>query len=231
MSTEVFNMFSLTLDTSEFDKTMDQYMKFQKRLPADVVNAKLYYIARNATMTTKAADKSKIENDMRAKATNYNAPLAAIIVNSQLGKMGEKGLTGEKMARAVEKLIKKRKNAVNFVRAGWKNAIVILEKYLRSNGELNTVRRWQTPVDKSTLRKKNFEKLGKSIPARIEQSPRAWGEIQNDVSDPKGNDKLNRIKIAGLQKAIDKEVQSMYIYLERKLNPVHRSFNEKMGWQ
>ena len=226
--------FSMTLDTKEFNRVLGDYMVFQKRLPADVVNAKLYYVARNATMTTKHSDKGTIEAELRGQAKEYNAPLAAVIVNSQLKAKGKKGLRGPSMERAIEKLIKQRKATVNFVRSGWKNAILMLETYMRQKGELNFVRRWAStaPVDKETLRKKNFEKLGKATVARIERSPRVWGEIQNDIGGAKGTNiaKLEHIKQEGLQKAINKEVASMRVYLERKLNPVHQVFNQKMGF-
>ena len=227
---------SITLDTSGFDKAMEKYMTFQKRLPADVINGKLYFIARNATMTTKAADKSGIETELRGPSRDYpDVPLAAIIVNTQLKAKGKKGLTGEKMATAMDKLIKKRKASVNFVRAGWKNAIKLLEAYMRAKGELNFVRRWQSsaPVDSATMKKKKFEYLGKATPAMVERVGRVWGEIQNDVHGKDGESNLahlEQVKQDGLQKAVDKEVRSMYIYMERKLNPVHREFNQKQGF-
>ena len=219
----------MRLDTREFNKVLDEYMTFQKRTPADVVNAKLYYVARNATMTTKATEPSKIESELMGPSKSYpDAPLGAIIVNSILAKKDKKGLTGSAMASAIEKLIKQRKRTINFVRAGWKNAIQILEQYMRSKGELNFARRYQPAADKATMRKRNVEKLGKATPARVEASTtRAWGEIENNVSDKEGSPRLDSIKEEGLQKAIDKETQSMRTYIERKLNPVHKEFNRK----
>jgi|ERR1041385_1626736 hypothetical protein len=225
-------MIEMSLDTTEFDKVFAEYMTFQKRLPADVVNAKLYYIARNATMTTKRASKDDIATKLHGKADKYNAPLGALIVNKQLKAKGEKGITGSRMARELEKLIKRRQRAINFVRAGWKNAIVILENYLRQKGELNFVKRWASsaPADKQTLRFKNFERLGKAHPALVErQSGRVYGEIQNDIGGKTPNAYLTQIKETGLQAAVNKEIASMRIYIERKLNPVHREFNRKQG--
>jgi hypothetical protein len=227
--------FTMALDTKEFDKVLDAYMVFQKRAPADVINTKLYYIARNATSLTKHSDKGKIETELRGKARDYDAPLAAVMINSQLGAKGEKGLYGPKMEKAISKLIRQRKASVNFVRSGWKNAIVMLEAYLRQKGELTFARRWQStaPVDKATMSKKNFEKLGKATVARIERGPRVWGEIQNDIGGKDSGHKaeLANIKQDGLQKAVDKEVASMRVYLDRKFNPVHQEFNRKMGFR
>lgn len=224
-------MIKFALDASQFNKAFDKYMTFQKRLPADVINAKLFYIARNATMLTKTTNKERIDSELRGNARSYDAPLAAVIINSQLGKEGKKGFTGSKMARAIEKLIKTRKSHVNFVRAGWKNAINILENYLRIKGELSFVRRYQNtaPVDKETMRNKNFEKLGKAIPARVEVGPRVWGQIQNDVSGKNARNlaNLEHVKLEGLQNAVNKEAASMIQYIERKLTPVHQEFNRQ----
>lgn len=224
----------MSLDMREFDKALNEYMKFQKRSIADVINAKLYYIARNATMTTKATTSTRIDSELKGGSRNYpEAPLAAILINKQLGSAGKKGLTGAKMSKAVEKFIKKRQASRNFIRAGWKNAIVILEKYLKVQGEYNFVRRWMasSPVDKDTMKKKGkFENLGKAIPAKITSSPRAWGEIENSVHGKDPSESLDRVKVEGLQKAINMEVRSMITYLERKLNPVHSEFNRKQGF-
>jgi len=135
------------------------------------------------------------------------------------------------MARELEKLIKKRQRAVNFVRAGWKNAIIILEDYLRKKGELNFVKRWASsaPVDKETLKFKNFQRLGKATPALIERQGRVYGEIQNDIGGKTPNAQLNQIKEQGLQAAVNKEIASMRVYIERKMNPVHERFNRKQG--
>jgi len=228
-------MFSLQVDTKDFDAVFADYMKFQKRLPADVVNAKLYYIARNCTSLTKTANSGRIRDELSVGSDRYpDAPLAAILVNKQLGKQNQKGLTGSKMARAVEKFIKNRIAHRNFIRSGWKNAIVIIEKYLRSKGELNFVKRWSStaPADKATMNKKNFEKLGKATPALVERSPRAYGEIQNDIGGPDGERNsaiLAKIKVDGLNAAIRKETASMITYLERKLNPVNREYSRKLG--
>jgi hypothetical protein len=229
--------FKMVLDTKDFNKVLDDYMVFQKRTPADVINGKLFYIARHATMTTKHADKEAIESELRGPSRDYpNVPLGAILVNKQLREQGKSGVSGESMTKAFEKLIKKRKQSVNFVRAGWKNAILMLESYMRSKGELQFVNRWKStaPLDKETMKKKGHEKLGKATVARVERGPRVWGEIQNDVSGTEGKGdkaRLHQVKQDGLQKAVDKEVASMRIYLERKLNPVHQDFNKKMGYR
>ena len=72
------------LDTREFKKVFEEYMKFAKKAPSEVINSKCFFIARNATFTTTAADKNKIREELNAPSEkNADIPLAAILVNKQ----------------------------------------------------------------------------------------------------------------------------------------------------
>jgi hypothetical protein len=221
-------MVKIAVDTKNFDMVLKEYMTFSKRSVADIINAKLYYIARNATMTTKHSDKGKIRSELEGPSHDYpSAPLGAIIINAQLGAKGEKGKQGAKMAKALEGLIKKRGSYINFVRSGWKNAIQEIEKYLKNKGEFRFVSRWaqNAPVNKETMKKKTTPNMGMAITAKIERGPRVWGEIQNNVTGKEAKPSMDLIKKEGLQKAVDKETASMRIYIERKLNDGAQRFN------
>lgn len=218
--------FRISLDTRAFNSTLNDYMQYQhKKTIVDVINTKLYYIARNATMTTRVSNKGRIEAELLAPSRDYpNAPLGGILVNKKLGK--GQGLYGNKMRVAINKLIARRKNSVSYIRSGWKNAIVVLEKYLEST---NAFRGSKPQVDSATMRKKNTEKLGKAIPARVSSSPRVYGEIENDVSSKLSSDTLELIKQDGLQKAINQEVASMKQYIEDKISNLNRATSKKLG--
>ena len=226
MIVEVFNMasgFTTTLDTRAFNRELESYMAFQKREIADVINTKLYYIARNATMTTKAADRGKIDAELRAPSRDYpNVPLAAIIVNKTLGK--GQGVEGAEMKAAVERLIRKRKASVNYVRSGWKHAIQILEKFIKASGGFRGQR---PPVDRKTMAKQDTDRLGSATPARPVGS-RVWGEIENKVGTQAKLSELEDIKQEGLQQAIDMEVSSMVEYIEKKLSKLNEATNERL---
>jgi hypothetical protein len=217
--------FKAVLDTRNFNRVWKPYLKFQKRLPEDIVDAKEFFIARNATQTTPSTTFSKIEAELTADSKTYpDVPLAAIIINSQLGKKGKKGLFGDKMKKAVEKLLKKRKQSINFIRSGWKNAIKLLEGALRSRGELTWANRngKGSKADSATMRKKTPPSFGGAIPAR-NYGGKAVGEISNNVH---GDNKptLDAIKQRGLQLALDMEVRSMENYIAKKVNPRHADF-------
>lgn len=217
-----------SLDLKNFNSVMKEYMTFSKRMPADAINTSLWFISRNATMTTKHSDKSKISTDLNQPSkVNPEAPLAAIIVNKQLGKQGLKGLTGSNMITAVNKLIKKRNSSINYIRSGWKNAIQILEQYLKSKGEFSFASRNSSlnfKPDSAVMKKQTPLTFGTARVARIEIQGRVWGEIENNVGS-KNTITLDPIKEKGLQEAVNKEEASKRIYIERKLNQAAARFN------
>src|ERR1051326_5363879 len=113
-------MVTVKVNTTAFDKAMQEYMKYSSRSLVEAVNQHAYYAARNATQTTHAADATKIKQDLEAMSKSYpNVPLAAILINIDLKKKGKKGLYGEKMRQAVEKFIRVRVAHRNFLRSGW----------------------------------------------------------------------------------------------------------------
>ncbi|SRR6266568_9293321 len=213
---------NIKVDLRGFNKAFKEYMEFNKRALPEIVNTKAYFIARNALGTTKAADKEHIREQLEAPSRNYpNAPLAAIIVNAQrqaTGKnaRGRKGLYGERMRRAIDRLIRIRQSHVNFVRAGWKTAMKQLAPYVRSKAG-----QAQIP-----LGIKERPMLGGSKHAP-ESSWLPKASIWNSARDKtgKGTEKIQTIIIEGLQEAVNKEVRSMKQYIERKLNEGIKRFN------
>ena len=223
-------MIKINIDTKDFDVAMKEYLQFNKRSVADIINAKLYYIARNATMTTQNSRADAIRTELNGPSVDYpSAPLGAIIINSKRGKAGLKGLRGKAMAKELASLIKSRIQSINFVRSGWKNGIRIIEQYLKSRGEFGYVRRNAkgSKADTKTMNKKTNYAMGTAKVAKIETGPRAWGEIVNSAISKAVTDsqKLQHVKELGLQKAVNQEVASMRVYIENKINSGAKRFN------
>ena len=131
----------------EFDKIFSEYQKWNKRQGADIVNAKLYFIALNAMQTTKTADKTKIATELMAPAQKYpTVPLAAILVNKQLTAKNKKGLNGLKMTEAIKRYIKKSISRTQFLRSGWIPAIKKLD-YWNKQGDISFVKRFSPASD------------------------------------------------------------------------------------
>lgn len=216
-------MFKATLDTRQFDKTLKEYMQFTKRSVAEVANAKCWFIARNATNTTKAVDRSKIDAELDAPSRiNPEAPLAAILVNKQLRGKGMKGVSGSQMQAAIKKLKAARKRSINFLRSGWLPAVRILEYHLKK-GDIQFSKRYAPKLNRQT--KQFGREKGAAIYARPERE-RTFAEIENAVyGGKKPSPRVHDLIVEGLQKAITQEVASMKTYIERKLNPEINKFN------
>ena len=207
-------MITVNVDTREFDRTFKQYMSYSKRSFAEACNQHAYYIARDAVLLTTGADKNVIRAKMEGPSASYpSAPLVAILVNSQLGKQGKKGLTGAKMTQAMERFIKKTQSHVNFVKSGWLPAIKILASVVPKKGGSKIPR----GTDKAG---RNFGGATKATEATF--SPIAW--IWNSISPTRNKSTVQKIVEEGAQKAMKMETNSMKIYIERKQQEASRKF-------
>lgn len=207
-------MVEIKIDTSKFDKALQEYMKYSSRSFVDAVNTHAYFIARNACSTTHAAEASKIKSDLEAMSKSYpNAPLAAILINRDLKKKGKKGLYGEKMKNAIEKFIRIRQSHRNFLRAGWLPAVKLLASFVPN-------KKGGSKIPANT--DKNGRDFGGAIPAQkssLFSNPIA--KIWNTTAgDPKSIGYVEE----GLQKAMDMEVESMKGYIYRKQEEASKKF-------
>lgn len=217
-------MINVKVDTKAFDRALEEYMKFTKRSVSEVVNAKAWFIARNAVLMTDKTHVSKIDAEMKSPSRDYPpAPLAAVIINSRAKAKGMKGLSGNAMKKAVQNMINARHKAVNFLRSGWLPAIRILELAVK-RGDINFSKRFAPKKDSSV---KQFGVDKGSAKWAKPNYERVFSEIENAVEGGnKGrNGRVHRILTSGLQKAINAEIASMRQYVERKLNPEINKFN------
>jgi hypothetical protein len=211
-------MVTVKVNTTAFDKAMQEYMKYSSRSLVEAVNQHAYYAARNATQTTHAADATKIKQDLEAMSKSYpNVPLAAILINIDLKKKGKKGLYGEKMRQAVEKFIRVRVAHRNFLRSGWIPAIKLLANIVPKRGG-NKI-----PVG-TDKKGRNF---GGAKPAQYSNSITNWNAIAsvwNSAVGKKADSKSIAYLEEGAQMAIDQEVESMRKYIERKQEEASHKF-------
>ena len=197
----------------EFNKVLNEYSKWTKRQPAEIVNAKLYFIALRAMNDTKTANKENIRTKLEAPSESYpDVSLAAILVNQQLGKKGKKGLTGPKMATAIEKLIKKEQSRTQFLRSGWLPAVKNLD-YYNKRGDINFIKRF-APKKPHGVRQYGKDK-GSCIFAK--ERINTWGRISNFVGYGKqATPTVNPILQTGLDNAVKAEIASMRTYITKK---------------
>ena len=216
-------MIKIKLDTKEFDKALEEYIQFSKKAPSEIINSKLFFIARQATFTTKAADKNAIRAELEAPSrVNPNISLAIVLSQKrEMAKNGQ-GLPTNKIASAVRKFIGARTRSVNFLRSGWIPGIRILENALK-RGDITFARRFAPQQNRAV--KEYGETKGNATYARP-NIDRPYGEIENQVQGSSNSDKVHEIISNGLDIAVAKEVASMRQYIERKYDERIRKFNK-----
>ena len=216
-------MMQVKVDMKEFNAALNEYMQFAKKAPSEILNAKCYYIARQCTFTTKAADKNEIRSELNAPSrTNSDVSLAVILTQKKAIEKNGSGYSGNALKKAVKRFISARIRSVNFLRSGWLPAIRILDNALK-RGDITFAKRY-SPRQNNAVKQYGADK-GSATWARINM-PRTFAEIENKV-DADGSSKAHEYMNIGLQMAVNREVQSMRQYIDRKYNEYIDKWNKK----
>lgn len=115
---------ALTLDLTRAEREFRKAVKFRllvgDRSFAEQMNMSGMMIARTMRLRSPIGDRGKIRTEMmQGSRVNPAAPLAAIIINSRLGKSGQRGLKGKAMREKVAAMTSARTRGVGTVRRGW----------------------------------------------------------------------------------------------------------------
>jgi hypothetical protein len=222
-------------DQEQFDAALSECVAKSSRTATEVVNSHAYYIARKACWFTHKADKTEIQTSLGkfitskrhmtsrvanlAPARDYDAPLAALIVNARRGEKGLPGLYGAEMTRAIAAMLGARLRSIAFLKSGWLPAIRILEGYATDKSK-------GAPTDRDAVVR--GQEKGSAIPAidghevvaKIINSALAQGD--------EGGKALAKWGEAGLELAFYDETESMKQHLADKLAQVTAETNTKL---
>ena len=207
----------------QFHKVLREYQKWNKRQPMEIATAKAYFISLNAMNTTKKADMTQIEAELRGNSKEYTStPLAAILINKQLGKKNKKGLTGQKMKEAVEKYIRKATSKIQAVRSGWIAAMKTLN-YWQKRGDVSFSKKY------APKKPQGVREIGQ--PKGYAHVNNAQGFCSVTIANQFGKGKqasktVQGIEQKGLDKAVRMETNSMLIYIQKKYE---QQFNKMKG--
>ncbi len=202
-----------TTGKEEFDGVLKEYRKWNDGQPQDIATAKAYFIDLNAMEATKVANPNSILEKLKASSKKYSGvPLDAILVNSNLGKKGKKGLTGQKMADAVVKFDKKQQSKISLLRSGWIQGAKTLD-FWKKKGDVNFSKKF------APKRPSGIREYGR---------PKGWAQITNrrgecsvTVANMVGQGKqasktVEPLLEKGMIAAFKRETQSMLTYIQRK---------------
>jgi hypothetical protein len=227
----------IKLDRSKFDATFKEYVKASKRSLPQIVNNKLFMIARESLWFTEKADKKSIAKTLgkityvRQKdydriykhrltkgSKHTKAPLAALIIHKRKGK--GKGFKGsgrfQEMRHAIQVLIAARNVSIAYIKSGWLPAIQTL-------AQVSTIKAKNVRDDKAA---RQIGKPKGSAVAAKEFSNVIMGYIKNEAWTKRDKKRaFQRYGGAGLQAAFDYETQRMIPYIEDRLKPAADKFN------
>jgi hypothetical protein len=226
---------STTVNTSRFDSTFKRYLAHTKRALQVAINTKAYFVARKAVWFTDKAEKGKIRSALTEtiqvaskrkpgtvrnrrvlrKARDYDAPLAAVIINARRGRTGKKGLFGADMKVAIRDMLAARLRSVAYIKSGWLPAIRALAKVSEKRG--------QPSIDTSAKQVGNAK--GAGIPAGGDGKLSIARIINEAWAKHDTKNSLERVGGRGLQRAFNDETASMSQYIADKMNPAAKEFN------
>lgn len=228
-----------TWDQSVFDAVLSEYMRHTKRTYTEVLNTKAFFIARKALAFTKKASAQDIGDTLGrlvavrrtsltlrsvksqrfelAPAREYDAPLAALIVNARAAP-GE-GKYGPQMTLAIRKMINSRMRSIAFLKSGWIPAIRILEPYARD-------KRGAAPRDPQA---RIFgQEKGSAVPA-IEGETMITSIINSALgTGATGSKALAKYGGEALDRAFADEAASMQAYIDQRVQAATEEANLKL---
>jgi hypothetical protein len=219
------------LDRTKFDATFKEYVKASGRALPQIINNKLFMIARQSVWFTEKANKDRISKSLfkqvkvsvvtkSGKTRESEAPLVALIVHKQQKRLKGAGFHGasrhDQMRAAIEKKIAARERSVAYIKSGWLPSIQALAK-------VSTIKTTTARRDKDA--KQYGKAKGQAAPAK-DFTEKPIGYIENYAwakRDKKGA--FMRVGTRGHQAAFDYETQRMIPYIEDHLQPAAEKFN------
>ena len=214
----------------------------------ELVNKKLYFVARRAVWYTHIASFFKIAQELgqrfskvktgrrKGKLTmkkgetyntsrKYDAPLAAILVNFYRGKTGHRGLRGAAMKTAVQKFVGARMRSIGFLKAGWIAARDSMKKKAR-------IKAAPDGAMDGKAKRAGVARLGGAAPARYDMSCSAaiWNQASyGDGLNPhtgnnyKHNEALMKYGLPALERAFAEETADTKTQLIKEINASAKS--------
>ena len=201
-------MIDIKVDTKNLDNAMKEYLIWNKRAIADLVNATALSVAITSVGETYAPTKDQIKEDLMTPSNvDGRAPLASIIINKNRKAKGQKGLSGSAMAIEMKTFIENRQKKRNFLRSGWLRAVKVLRNYVRGNTSGKVPR--GIKLDDASK--------GGAIAAKPNDNWKSTSVIFNNNSANGSHESLTQGYLKeGLQSAIDKVATNRMEYVARK---------------
>lgn len=217
-----------SVDLSKLESAVKEMVHFSSRTITEVVNQKALNIHGRWMNNLPKADKAQIQRELGviaralrttkkgrlvggkriyAKSATSSAPLAVLIINARRRARGEKGLTGNEMRKAIDRMVGARKRSSGFNASGNVPGIKTLAGVIRKPFIIARM---------SGISVVGKDK-GEAIPAKESFNPMAT--IINTVKS------IEILGVGYLQDAIDAETADTIDYIERAMASGVQRFN------
>jgi len=234
---------SITFDTREFDATLKEYMRHNKRDTAEICNDRAARVCQSAIKHTVKADREKIVRLLTANATmtatkirvdrktgRFKAgkalvqhtsgsgqnSVAARLVNYFRDREGLHAIHGKQLQEAATKLLTRRLRSIGYAKSGWIAALKQLLPWLPKK------------LSASSPGVRLVSSRGRATPAR--PGDQAFAEIVNEAASKyKGGEArgLEEVITEGLKAGFQAEERNMRVYIEAKLQKTADRYNAK----
>ena len=202
---------STSLDSSNFDRKLNEYMKYTKKSLVEVVNEKAYRIVRDAIYQTYRAEAATIRAELEAPSEIIGLSVAEAIALKALRSDGVRNPKRSEVKAEARRIIARRTRAVGFLRSGWLPALRILAQRVP----------WASATSGGA--KQRGQDKGGAVPASEFSSLLSTeATIYNSIE---AGGKAPAYLLAGLQIAMNREAASMQSYIQRKLDQAAMRFN------
>lgn len=185
---------SVSLATTEFNRTLRTYMEQSKRASADVINRKAYFTALGAIHKTVKADKAKINQFFKNPKRWAPVVIKAFNLSSNDPKV---------LKQYAKKLKSMRIRSIAYLRSGWLPAIKKFGKPARQKKSVKGVRQHGRAKGDARLARRGA-KVSASMTNRT-------GHQKDQVTAAK------RYAEPALKRAIRDEQRSMIRHMEKKM--------------
>lgn len=205
---------NVSVDTSNYDRAIQQYMRNTRKSAIEVVNQKAYWIGLNAIRETYKANKTTIKNDLEKPADKMRGlTVAEAIIVDRRYKNHEKPLTRGELRKEARALINKRIRAIGFLKSGWIPAVKRLAPLVNKKVSVG-MHNVKKGKDKGGAKPAVESMFTNVVVASI------WNDIQAD-----NNPRAQAYMRQGLQRGLDMEAKSMLAYVESKMRKNAEKFN------
>lgn len=221
---------TVTIDTSELQRALKDYMAVSKKSLSEVINQKAFFMARGAARMSYRSNKGKIETELgkdveawrevkrgknagKLKRVGYSiksTSLANNILRARIHAKNGKQPTKAEFLKTIKKFIAARVSSAAFLASGWIPAIKYFEARVKSKKG--------APARDSSVKLRATKPMGGAIEAQPGWNPKAvlWNSAaaKRSKNAPAA---LNKVAGEALRSAMAEEVRSMRKHIADKL--------------